>query len=124
MYYDQLLALSELRHDVNLWHFASREASNRFDQWTSAEPATWAIVQSRCASVELHTYADDEGVVDRIRARVRSLLPPRLPVSRWPLQRELTRKVARTRPDFIWAQHFEPALLAVQQPGAPVVYVH
>jgi len=124
MYYDQLLALSELGHEVHLWHFASHGARARFNQWIEAEPATWAMVKSRCASLELYTYQADEGLVGRLLGRLRTWIPPRLPVSRWSLYRELNRQLARVRPHFVWAQHLEPALLAAQQSSVPVVYVH
>jgi glycosyltransferase involved in cell wall biosynthesis len=40
------------------------------------------------------------------------------------LYEELRALIGRIKPDIIWAQHFEPALLAAQQSDTPVGYVH
>ncbi len=124
MYYDQLLALSELGHEIHLWHFASAEGRQRFDSFVEKEPAAWATAQGRCRSVHLSEYRNGETIVSRGLGRMRSLLPPGLPVPRWRLHKELQELLQRIQPEVVWAQHFEPALLAGQQSKAPVVYVH
>jgi len=72
----------------------------------------------------LSQFSDTETLICRGLGRLRSLLPPRLPVFRWQLYRELQKLKRQIRPDVIWAQHFEPALLAAQHSNPPVVYVH
>jgi len=124
MYYDQLLALSDLGHEIHLWHFASAEGRQRFDRFIKSEPARWETIQERCKSVHISEYCHDEDLVSRGLSRMRSLLPPRLPVPRWRLYKELQNLIALINPDLIWAQHFEPALLAAQQSKIHVVYVH
>src|SRR5258706_7529266 len=124
MYYDQLLALSELGHEIHLWHFASGQGRERFNRFVEGEALTWTAVQKRCRSVQLSEYRNGETLVGRGLGRIRRLLPPRLPVPRWSLYEELRKLIERIAPDFIWAQHFEPALLAAQQSETPVGYVH
>jgi glycosyltransferase involved in cell wall biosynthesis len=124
MYYDQLLALSELGHEIHLWHFASGEARERFSRFVDGEPAVWETVKKRCQSIQLSSCRNGETLLGRGLARLRSWLPPGLPVSRWSLYRELQQLIKRINPDVIWAQHFEPAMLAAQQTRVPVVYVH
>jgi glycosyltransferase involved in cell wall biosynthesis len=124
MYYDQLLALSDLGHEIYLWHFASGERRERFNRFIQAEPGIWETVQKRCKSVHLSEYRNGETLMGRGLNRMRSLLPPRLPVPRWRLHKELQKLTAHIHPEVIWAQHFESALLAAQQSEAPVVYVH
>ena len=124
MYYDQLLALSELGHEIHLWHFASGEAGERFSRFVDGEPAVWETVKKRCQSIQLSSCRNGETLLGRGLARLRSWLPPGLPVSRWSLYRELQQLIKRINPDVIWAQHFEPAMLAAQQTRVPVVYVH
>jgi glycosyltransferase involved in cell wall biosynthesis len=124
MYYDQLLALSDLGHEIHLWHFASAEERKGFKGFVENERGIWAAVGGRCNSSHLSEYRNGETLVDRGLSRMRSLLPPCLPVPRWSLHRELRELIGRLQPEVIWAQHFEPALLAAQQTEVPVVYVH
>ena len=124
MYYDQLLALSDLGHELHLWHFASAEGRRWFNSFVEIEAGTWAAVRQRCSSVAQSEYRNGESLISRGLGRMLSLLPPHLPVPRWSLHKELQRLIQRTQPDIIWAQHFEPALLAAQQSEVPVVYVH
>jgi glycosyltransferase involved in cell wall biosynthesis len=124
MYYDQLLALSELGHEISLWHFASIKGRQSFRNFVEREPGTWAKVKQCSSKVYLSEYRDNESFVDRGLRRVRSLLGPRLPVPRQSLLRELDELIEKVQPEFIWAQHFEPAVLAAQQSHVPVVYVH
>jgi glycosyltransferase involved in cell wall biosynthesis len=124
MYYDQLLALSDLGHEIHLWHFASGQRRERFNRFVEAEPGTWEAVQKRCESVYMSDHGDREALLGRGLARLRSLLRPGLPVPRWSLYKELGGLLKRVKPEVIWAQHFESAALAVQQARVPVVYVH
>jgi len=124
MYYDQLLALSDLGHEIYLWHFASGEARERFNRFVDGEPAVWETVKKRCQSIQLSSCRNGETLLGRGLARIRSVLPSGLPVSRWSLYRELQQLIKRINPDVIWAQHFEPATVAAQQTRVPVVYVH
>src|SRR5580704_7627388 len=87
MYYDQLFALSDLGHEIHLWHFASAEGRQRFNGFVEAEPAIWESIQERCKSVRLSEYRIGETVASRLMSRMRALLPPRLPIPRWPLHR-------------------------------------
>lgn len=124
MYYDQLLALSELGHEVHLWHFASGEARDRFNRFVAGEPGVWEAVKKSCNSIHLSSCRDQETVLERGLARLHGWLPPGLPVSHWSLHQELQRLIQRFKPDVIWAQHYAPGMLAAQQFGVPVVYVH
>ena len=124
MYYDQLLALSDLDHEVHLWHFASAGGRQRFNRFIENEAGTWAAVRQRCSSSHLSEFQNCRTLVSRGLGRMLTLLPPHLPVPRWSLYRELQGLIERIEPDIIWAQHFEPALLAAQQSEVPVVYVH
>jgi glycosyltransferase involved in cell wall biosynthesis len=124
MYYDQLLALSDLGHEIHLWHFASAESRQRFHKFVETEPASWETIQKRCQSIQLSEYRNGETFLGRVLSRMRSLLPPRLPVPSWRLHIELQKLTARIHPEVIWAQHLEPALLAAQCSEEPVVYVH
>jgi glycosyltransferase involved in cell wall biosynthesis len=124
MYYDQLLALADLGHEIDLWHFASREARERFDRETEAQPKTWTRVREKCRSTRFSTLDDSPRFVDRIMARASGLMPRKLPTTRRDLRAEMTRQVRETQPDVIWAQHFEPAVAAIHTTRLPVVYVH
>lgn len=124
IYYDQLVALSELGIEVHVWHFASREARGRFDQFVTSEPQIWNGVTQSCRSVQFSTFVNGETWANRILGKMHSVLRTRLPVSRWSLHQELRQLIQRIKPDVIWAQHVEPAMLAVQQSRLPVVYVH
>ncbi len=124
MYYDQLLALSELGHEVHLWHFASTEGRQRFHKFVETEPATWETIRQRCKSIHLSEYRNGETLISRGLRRVRSLLAPGLPDPHWGLDKELQKLKEDVHPDVVWAHHFEPAVLAVQYAKAPVVYVH
>src|SRR6266480_2165126 len=95
MYYDQLLALSELGHEIHLWHFASGEGRERFNRFVEGEPLTWTAVQNCCRSVRLSEYRDGETLAGRGLGRMRSLLPPRLPIPRWGLYGELQGLIRR-----------------------------
>ncbi len=124
MYYDQLLALAELGHEVHLWHYATCERRAQFDRFIETEPNVFAEIKSRCHSTAFYTCNGDGGLLGRGLAKARSLLSPRIPLSRWSLYREFRRMLAKVKPEVIWAQHFDPATLAVQQQAVPVVYVH
>lgn len=124
MYYDQLLALSELGHEVYLWHFASATARERFNKFVESEPETWRAVQDHCKSVNVSDYRNGENLWNRGLGKVRVLFPPRVPVGRWSVYQEFKLLLNRIRPQLVWAQHFESAALAVQQARVPVVYVH
>jgi glycosyltransferase involved in cell wall biosynthesis len=124
MYYDQLLALSDLGHEIHLWHYASGEGRGRFERFIQAEPAIWDSIQERCKTVRLTEYANGETLIGRGLGRMRSFMPPHLPVSRWRLHKELQEIMRHVQPDVVWAQHFEPAMLAAQHSETPVVYVH
>jgi len=124
MYYDQLLALADLGHEVDLWHFASRDTRERFDQEIAADPETWSEVRERCRSVRFTTLENSLGMLDRLMTKASASLPARLPSCRRDLQAEMTRLVQETEPGLVWAQHFAPAVVAIHSGDLPVVYVH
>src|ERR1019366_3154838 len=124
MYYDQLMALSDLAHEIHLWHFASRAARERFSQEIAEHPQTWSAVKERCRSVRLSTLEVSPGLFDRLMSRASATLPQSLPTCRRDLQAEMARQVRATKPDVVWAQHFAPAVAAIRASRLPVVYVH
>ena len=113
-----------LGHEIHLWHVASGKTREKFNQWIAGEPEVWHQVKAKCASVSIHTMSASETLLGRLLARLRAMFPPRLPVSRWSVHRELTQVLTHVRPDFVWAQHTEAALWAAQQSVVPVVHVH
>ena len=124
MYYDQLLALSDLGHEIDLWHFASRAARERFNQEIAEHPQTWSAVKERCRSVRVSTLAVSPGLLDRLMTRASAMVPQSLPPCRHDLQAEMARQVLEMKPDVVWAQHFAPAIAAIRATRLPIVYVH
>ena len=124
IYYDQLMALAELGHEVHLWHFASQGFRDLFTRAMACEGSIWDSLQGRCRSLHFSTLDNRQTFLCRGLARIRAWLPPGLPVADWPLYCEFRQSLRRLKPDVIWAQHYEPALLAAQQSIVPVVYVH
>lgn len=124
MYHDQLMALTDLGHEIHLWHFASGEGRERFRKFVETEPGIWGAVQQRCSSVYTSEYRNGETMVGHGLGKIRSLMLSQLPVLRWSLYQKLQGLLLRIKPQVIWAQHFESATLAAQQRRIPVVYVH
>jgi glycosyltransferase involved in cell wall biosynthesis len=73
--------------------------------------------------VHLNTFTAKQDLPDRVRNKLARLLG-RNPLPRRAAGRELHRLIDEVKPDFIWAQHFEPALIAAGQRTIPVVYSH
>jgi glycosyltransferase involved in cell wall biosynthesis len=124
MYHDQLFALSDLGHEVDLWHFASREARERFDREITEDAQTWSAVKRRCRSARLTTLQFSPGLVERLMTRASAMMQRSLPSCCRDLRADMARQVSETRPDAIWAQHFAPAVAAIRAVQLPVVYVH
>jgi len=124
IYYEQLFALIELGVEIVLWHQATPAERIHFEEWTRNEPDVWEGVQTRCASVELSTISPAFSLPQRMSYHLRKLFWPEEHVPAPNLRHEYLRVVERARPDFVWAQHLEPAALAISQQVVPVIYSH
>jgi glycosyltransferase involved in cell wall biosynthesis len=123
IFYEQLASLAELGHEMHLWHYAYPDTRESFDRFNAGDGPTWKQVQQMCRSVHLHTFSPKQGLGDRVRNKVGALFGQN-PLPRRAAALELRRLIDRVQPDFIWAQHFEPALIASAQREVPVIYSH
>ena len=124
MYYDQLMALSDLGHEIHVWHFACERNRKRFNEFVNSEPGIWKNVISRCHSVQFFDYPMTENLFGRIWNCTWSVLRPQKPFPRWSALKEFRKIFSAVKPGVVWAQHFLPATVAVQQREVPVIYVH
>ncbi len=124
IYYEHLAALSELGHDLHLWHYAYPDTRKNFNQFVASDRTTWAEVEKRCGSMHFTTFSERQSMCDRMQNRIRGLLLQKTPLPRTRCSAEIKQLIERHRPDFIWAQHFEPTLIAITQREVPVVYSH
>jgi len=122
--YEQLLALSDLRVAIVLWHQTdpSRRLSSEAGQFTENE--SWNAVRSCCISVAMSEIVPTYSRMERARFRVMQALNQTKPLIAYNLRSHFETLVNTHKPDFIWAQHFQPALLATRQRRVPVVYSH
>jgi glycosyltransferase involved in cell wall biosynthesis len=125
IYYDQLRALSDLGIEIHLWHYATVEKRDRFNQFIQADADVWNSVKMRCASIRLSDYDPSARValLHRLFSRLRRAVAPNYQRPRWFLWQEFIALVKQHRPQLIWAQHVA-AQVASQQSRVPVVYVH
>lgn len=127
IYHDQLLALSAAGYDMHLWHYAYPDTRLTFDAFAATDPQHNATLDAVCGSVTMTTFDPRVGWADRVRARVTDLASGTRvdnPLFRTGALRYLRTLIDRLSPQFIWAQHFGPAQLAVLQRHVPVVYMH
>jgi glycosyltransferase involved in cell wall biosynthesis len=124
IYFEHLAALSELGHPVHLWHYGDSDQREQFDRFVQRDAVVWKDVRKRCASTTITTIPARAGFWDRVTNQIRGRLLGRTPVPRRAAWRQLKEIIAKIQPDVIWAQHFEPALLAAAQLQVPVVYSH
>jgi glycosyltransferase involved in cell wall biosynthesis len=127
IYYEQLASLASLGHEIHLWHYAYPDARREFDAFVASDADTYAAVQRMCKSITYTTLPLKPSLADRLTARTADWLTGesiRNPHFRTLGLRKLTRLIATLHPDFIWAQHFGPAQIAVLQSAVPVVYSH
>jgi glycosyltransferase involved in cell wall biosynthesis len=129
VFYEQLAALHGLGHEITLWHYAYRELRPTFDEFVRGDPSTWEAVRGMCTSVHLSNYDRTPSFSMRARGalanwRSRGRLRVGNPVLRLPAFDDMRRILRDTAPQFIWAQHFGPAQVALLQSDIPVVYSH
>jgi glycosyltransferase involved in cell wall biosynthesis len=127
IHYEQLNALHELGHEIHLWHYAYPSQREEFERFIEADPQTWKDVQSRCASISFTTLPDRPTFMNRVTNKIANLVShddvmnPLLREVAFPVLKRLIRK---TKPDFIWSQHFGATQIATLQDKLPVVYSH
>jgi glycosyltransferase involved in cell wall biosynthesis len=127
IYYDQLATLSELGHEIHLWHYAYEPQRRAFDAFVASNGDIWTHVSSLAASVTLTTVPSELGAGARAKARLKDLFEQQRvlnPVLRRLAESVLAPMLRRLRAELIWAQHFGPAQIAVLQSGVPVVWSH
>jgi glycosyltransferase involved in cell wall biosynthesis len=127
IYYEQLASLHALGCTVDLWHYATSATRQEFNDCIANDRNTYQNVRRMCRSIHVTTLPDVASWSERFQARVEDFLTGyRLenPFARTVLRRELRRRVATCRSDFIWAQHLGPAQTAVLQSQVPVIYSH
>jgi glycosyltransferase involved in cell wall biosynthesis len=127
IHYEQLNALHELGHEIHLWHYAYPQQREEFDRFMKADPHTWADVETKCASVTFTTLPDRPTLTNRISNKLANfvshdhVMNPLFRQVAFPVLKQLIRK---TKPDFIWSQHFGATQIATLQQKLPVVYSH
>lgn len=124
VYYAQLMALTDLGVEVVLWHQATPLERRDFEEWTRNDPDIWKEVQSRCSSVELSTISPSYSVWHRARNRFHKMFRSEKALPPENIRLEFLRHLQRVRPDFVWAQHVAPAMVATSQETVPVIYSH
>lgn len=127
--YEQLAAIHALGHEIALWHYAYRDVRPHFDEFVRGDESTWTTVRSMCSSVHLSNYDRMAGLSMRVRGKLanwrsRTRLRVNNPVLRLSAFDDMRRLLRDTDSDFIWAQHFGPAQVALLQSDVPVVYSH
>ncbi len=127
VYFEQLASLWEAGCEIYLWHYAYPEERASFESFIRKDSEVWGQLKGMCRSVTLSTV----NAKPSLRARLENKIQNRLsgeyvenPVSRELAQSELSALIKRHNPDFIWAQHFGPAQVAVFQTRIPVIYSH
>jgi glycosyltransferase involved in cell wall biosynthesis len=127
IHYDQLNALSELGHQIHLWHYCYPNQRQEFNRYMENESDVWSEIVSKCNSVTLTTLPDRPSLANRLNNKIANLMSRNDILN--PLLREvafpvLARLIKRTKPDFIWSQHFGATQVAALQNQIPVVYSH
>lgn len=127
IHFEQLNALHELGHETHLWHYAYPSQREEFERFMEADPQNWKDVQSKCASISFTTLPDRPTFMNRVTNKIANLVShedvmnPLLREVAFPVLKQLIRK---TKPDFIWSQHFGATQIATLQEKLPVVYSH
>jgi len=127
IHYEQLHALSELGHEIHLWHYAYPGQREDFDRFIKSDPHTWNEVQSLCRSITFTTLPGKPTFMNRVTNKLANfasdddVMNPLLRTVAFPVLKRLIRK---TEPDFIWSQHFGATQIATLQQRLPVVYSH
>lgn len=124
IYYEQLATLAELGHDIHLWHYAYPAGRAEFHRFIATDDAIWAEIKAICKSVTLTTLPAQAPLWDRISNKAARWLLRRDHLHQTAAYRILEQLVQSLQPDFIWAQHLEPARLASLVPRIPIIYSH
>lgn len=110
--------------DVYLWHFAGTRTRQTFEKAIQADTETWRKVQEACSGIKFTTATDRPSLPKRLHDRMAAIANRKPPGVRWDYVKSLREILADIRPDFIWAQHLQPATLSAQMVGTPFIYFH
>ena len=136
--YENLCSIYELGHKIHLWYFSHPTRIERFNRFIAEDANVWSEVQAMCQSVTLTALPEKPDLIPRLsRAILRRVIRrwfeeefvhnPILmgnPTLKTVAFSEMQRLIAKIEPDFIWAEHLQPAQLAVLQTEIPVIYSH
>lgn len=127
VYYEHLASLSELGHEIHLWHYADEDNRREFNDVIADEPMVWSQVENMCSSINLTTFDSAAPWSSYLYHRVikwwSGIQQPH-PIERSVLLPQLLQLVEKIKPHLIWAQHFESTRLALMQKQVPVVFSH
>lgn len=126
--YSHLELLAHAGVEIHMVTLTNPRRQLGFREYVVRQPEVWARVEGWCASHGFIRVDQEETASEPLRNFARAMRDPVryvCPEAQEPVVEEFRKTVARLRPDFIWAEHRVPAMLAARAAtGVPVVYSH
>lgn len=126
--YSHLELLAHAGAEIHLVTLTNPRRQLGFREYVVRQPEVWARVEGWCASHRVIRIEHEETRSEPLRNFARSLRDPVryvCPEAQEAVVEDFKQAVAELRPDFIWAEHRVPAMLAERAAtGVPVVYSH
>ncbi len=127
IYYDQLLALNRIGCKVTILHYASQKKRSEFIEFYKNNPSEMDVIRRNSEEIVYLNYSINKNIAFKLRNKVFSLtggMRSAMHLTYLPVFKEIEKLSKSRNIDFIWAQHFLPASIAVNVKNVPVVYMH
>lgn len=126
--YSHLELLAHAGAEIHLVTLTNPRRQLGFREYVVRQPEVWARVEGWCASHRTIRIEHEETRSEPLRNFARALRDPVryvCPEAQEAVVADFKQTVAQLRPDFIWAEHRVPAMLAERAAtGVPIVYSH
>ncbi|MDQ3071901.1 MAG: glycosyltransferase [Bacteroidota bacterium] len=128
IYYDQLLHLKSIGCTITLLHYASESARKKFIEHNSNHPEEWRKINEACREIVLLDYKLSKDLLQgKLINKLYNLIAGhafRTPREFSHIIGNIKNKVKSNEIGIIWAQHLQPAILALNANCGPVVFMH
>ena len=127
IYYDQLLALNSIGCNVTILHYASNAKRKEYNEFYQKNAKDLEIVRKNSREIIYWDYNPKHNKLFKLRHKLFSFsnsMRMEIHLAYLPLYKKMAEICKSGNMDFIWAQHFHPASIAVNIKDVPVVYMH